>query len=144
MTSNLNELIIEPVLSAQSKDLQELITELEAYNYSKLGDNHKQPIMSMIKQPNGKLVGGVFAYLSYGWCTIELLWIDEQYRGNDLATKILKKIEAFAINEGVIRFKVETGSFQALDFYKKQGFEVYAELEDYPLGHTNYYCRKII
>lgn len=144
MTINLNELIIEPVLIAQTKEIQELVTQLESFNHSKLGDNHKQPIMSMIKDPNGKLVGGIFAFLSYGWCTIELLWIDEQYRGENLASKIMKQIELFSLKEGVTRFKVETGSFQALDFYKKQGYEVYAELEDYPLGHTNYYCRKLL
>jgi len=144
MTIHLNELIIESVSPAQAQAVQELVTELEAYNQSQLGNSNKKPITSIIRQPNGKLVGGIFAFLSYGWCTIELLWIDEQYRDNNLATKIMKQIEQFAINEGVTRFKVETGSFQALDFYKKQGFEVYAELEDYPLGHTNYYCRKLI
>lgn len=144
MSTHINELIIEPVTPAHAKAVQELVTELEGFNHSQLGDNTKQPIVSMIRQANGKLVGGVFAFLSYGWCTIELLWVDEQYRGNDLATKIMQQIEEFSINEGVTRFKLETGSFQALDFYKKQGFEVYAQLEDYPLGHTNYYCRKII
>lgn len=145
MTNNINELITSPVSIAKSKDIQDLISHLEAYNHAQIGVNDKTPVTTIIRQIDGSLAGGLFAYISYGWCVIELLWVDEQYRGNDLATSMMNNVEQYALNnKGITRFKLETGSFQALDFYKKLGYEVYAQLEDYPVGHTNYYCRKVL
>jgi len=144
MKNTLNELVTSPVSIAQSKDIQELISHLEAYNHTQTGANDKIPITTIIRQPDGALAGGLFAFISYGWCVVELLWVDEQYRGNDLATNMMNHVEQYALNKGITRFKLETGSFQALDFYKKLGYEVYAQLEDYPIGHTNYYCRKLL
>jgi len=144
MKNNLTDLITSPVSIAQANDIQDLISNLEAYNHSQLGENNKTPITTAIRKEDGSLIGGLFAYISWGWCVIELLWVDEQYRGNDLATNMMNNIEQYATEQGITRFKLETGSFQALDFYKKMGYEVYAQLEDCPIGHTNYYCRKII
>lgn len=142
--SNLEDLIIEPVLDAQPQDVEELLAGLRAYNFSQLWENNKRPVACMLRHLNGSISGGVFGYISWGWCMIEMVWVDEQYRGNDLATNMMEKMEQFAINEGITRFKLETGSFQALDFYKKLGYEVYGELEDYPIGETNYYLRKLL
>lgn len=144
MTSNLDDLIVEPILDAQPQDVNDLLAGLRQYNHSQLWANEKKPIASMLRHIDGRIVGGVFGYVSWGWCLIELLWIDEPYRGHDLATTMMKKIEQYAIGEGISRFKLETGSFQALGFYKKLGYEVYAELDDYPIGETNYYMRKLL
>lgn len=142
--SNIEDLIIEPVLTPQQQDVEDLLAGLRAYNISQLWQNEKRPVACMIRHIDGSIAGGIFGYISWGWCSIEMLWVDEQYRGNDLATKIMRRMENYAIGEGITRFKLETGSFQALDFYKKLGYEVYAELEDYPIGQTNYYLRKLL
>ncbi len=144
MNINLDELVFEPILPAQAEDIEELAKQLRAYNHGQLWDNVKKPVGCFIRDMQGKLVAGLFAYDSWGWCSVELVWVDEAYRGNDLASSMLQKIEQYAIDEGISRLKLETGSFQALDFYKKQGYEVYAELEDYPVGATNYYLRKLL
>ncbi|MDP2562880.1 GNAT family N-acetyltransferase [Psychrobium sp. 1_MG-2023] len=144
MAINLEHLIIEPVLPAEPGDVEELTTQLRAYNHDKLWQNVKQPIGCFIRDLEGKLIGGVFGFNSWGWLNIELVWVDENYRDNDLATKMMEKMEQYSIIEGLSRIKLETGSFQALDFYKKLGFEVYAELDDYPVGQTNYYLKKIL
>ena len=144
MSLNLDELLFEPVLPAQVADIEELTSELRAYNHAQLWTNEKKPVACMVRDLQGKLIAGLFANNSWGWCAIELLWVDEAYRGNDLATTLMQKIEQYAISEGISRLKLETGSFQALDFYLKLGFEVFAELEDYPVGATNYYLRKLL
>ncbi|HSF18187.1 MAG TPA: hypothetical protein VLK65_21815 [Vicinamibacteria bacterium] len=38
---------------------------------------------------------------------------------------------------------LSTFDFQAPDFYRRFGYEVYATLPGYPPGHTDYYLRKI-
>lgn len=38
--------------------------------------------------------------------------------------------------------QVETLSFQAIGFYLKSGYQVFAQLDDKPPGHTWYYLKK--
>jgi len=144
MSLDLDQLLFEPVLPAQSTDLEELTTKLRDYNHQQAGDNNTEAIACFIRDLQHNLIGGVFAQLSWGWCSIELLWVDQNYRGNQLASRLLSDIEQYAICAGVNRFKVETASFQALDFYKKLGYQQYASLVDFPIGHTNYYLKKHI
>jgi len=143
MTINLDEIIIEPVLDAQPEDINELLLNLRNFNHSQLWSNVKKPVGCFCRNLSGEMIGGVFGYDSWGWLNIELLWVNQDYRGNDLATKIMAKMDDYAQLNQLNRIKLETGSFQALDFYKKIGFEVYAQLEDYPVGHTNYYLKKL-
>ena len=42
---------------------------------------------------------------------------------------------------GVHRAYLETTDFQALDFYVGLGYEVFAQLENQPPGHTCYYMK---
>jgi hypothetical protein len=37
---------------------------------------------------------------------------------------------------------LDTFSFQAPDFYKKLGYEVFGELQDFPHGHQRYFMKK--
>jgi len=39
---------------------------------------------------------------------------------------------------------LETASFQAREFYEKQGYEVFGELDDFPKGHTMFYMKKVL
>ncbi len=144
MSLNPDEVIIEPVLEAQAADVNELLLNLRAFNHSKLWANVKKPVGCFCRDLNGKMIGGAFGYDSWGWLSIDLVWVDEAYRGNDLATKLMAKMEEYAKDNELNRIKLETGSFQALGFYKKIGFEVYAQLDDYPVGHKNYYLKKLL
>jgi ribosomal protein S18 acetylase RimI-like enzyme len=43
---------------------------------------------------------------------------------------------------GCSRARLRTFSFQAREFYERQGYRVVGELEDYPPGETFYWMRK--
>jgi hypothetical protein len=60
---------------------------------------------------------------------------------------MLKKMEQTAVDKGMPRIRTETGSFQALPFYLKHGFEIYAENEIFSADgekHTEYLLRKYL
>ena len=60
-----------------------------------------------------------------------------------LAMNLYGSAGRMALALGVDRGYLETTSFQARPFYEKMGYEVFAELEDQPPGHTCYYLKKI-
>ena len=53
-------------------------------------------------------------------------------------------MEEYAISKGITNIRLETTSFQALDFYITSGYTVFAELPDMPNGHTSYFLKKQI
>ena len=92
-----------------------------------------------------KLVGGLVSYIDWGrWLYIDAIWIDANYRKQGIGQYLIASVEQKAIKKGIKRARLYTFDFQALSFYKKLGYTVYGELEDFPEGHTAYYLKKVL
>ena len=92
-----------------------------------------------------KLVGGLVGYIDWGrWLYIDAIWIDANYRKQGIGKRLVISAEQKAIKKGIKRARLYTFDFQALPFYKKLGYTVYGELEDFPEGHTAYYLKKVL
>ena len=89
-----------------------------------------------------KLIGGAIGFVQYNWYFLDLLYIDEEYRGQDIGTNLIKQIEAFAKKENLTGVRMETWDFQAREFYEKNGYVVYAEIKDCPPGTIDYFLKK--
>lgn len=91
---------------------------------------------------NGKLIGGAIGYIEYNWYFLDLLYIEENYRGQNIGTKLIKAIEEFAIKENLTGVRMETWNFQARGFYEKNGYKVFAQIENCPPGTIDYFLKK--
>lgn len=69
---------------------------------------------------------------------IDILWVDENFRENGYGSKLVKKVEDLAVEKGCRFIYLDTFSFQAPEFYKKNGYEVFGMLEDHPKGFNQY------
>ena len=87
-------------------------------------------------------IGGALGIIQYEWYYLEELWISEEYRKQGIGSEIIKEIEKVAAKENLVGVRMETWSFQARGFYEKNGYEVYAELPNFPRGVTSYFLRK--
>lgn len=67
--------------------------------------------------------------VKYKWYFLDLLYIDEKYRGQDIRTKLLEQIEEFARKENLIGIRMETWNFQARGFYEKNSYSVFGEIK---------------
>lgn len=101
-------------------------------------EKEEKIIGNVILYDDKKVIGGAEGQVRFGWYHLENLWISEEYRGKDHGTKIIEMIEEFAKEKGAIGIRTETWSFQAPNFYKKQGFIEYGKLEDSPPGYVEY------
>lgn len=91
-----------------------------------------------------KFVGGIFGNIQYEHLFINRLYVDQTYRGNRLASKLIKLIEKEAIKRGIKNVYLTTFEFQALGFYKKKGYHVVMEIDDYPIGFKEYTVYKVL
>ena len=91
-----------------------------------------------------KLIGGAIGYIKYNWYFLDLLYVDEEYRGQDIGTELINQIEKLAQKEKLVGIRMETWNFQARGFYEKNGYIVYAEIKDCPPGTIDYFLKKKI
>ena len=108
-------------------------------------DVHEIRVNRVLKDSEGNVLGGINCILYYCWNTmyIDMLWVNKNYRKNGFGTKLLKEIEKIAREEECTLIHLETMDFQAKDFYIKNGYEVFGELDNVPAGHKRYYMKKI-
>lgn len=74
---------------------------------------------------------------------IKALVVDKENQKKGLGASLLAELEEKAAEAGVTSITLSTKSYQAKDFYIKQGYEIYASLTDVPQkGITKYHFIK--
>ncbi|HEX6747887.1 MAG TPA: GNAT family N-acetyltransferase [Longimicrobium sp.] len=92
---------------------------------------------------DGTIVGGVYGATAWGWLMIDGLWVDDALRGHGHGSRLLANAEAHAMRRGCRGSWLGTFDFQAREFYERHDYTVFAELADFPAGHTHFHLKKI-
>ena len=129
---------------ASAEDVSVIEDSINEFNMRVTGDHNWKPVRIFLRDEHGNIRGGIAADLWGGWLDIELLWVDEDLREQGYATQLMQQVEAEARAYGCRNAQVGTHSFQARPFYEKLGYQVIAELEDYPPGHSDFLLRKAL
>ncbi|KOR90806.1 GNAT family N-acetyltransferase [Paenibacillus solani] len=89
------------------------------------------------------IIGGIVGEFCWNWLEIHYLFVEEEYRKFGYGRTLLREAEKMALERKCDFIKLDTLSFQALDFYLKEGFQIYGSIENAG-GHTHYYLKKDI
>lgn len=119
--------------------------KLIEYNMEKLPDELKTPnenISFILKDETGKIIGGITGNMFWHHLHIDFLWVDKSVRGRGFGSKLLRKMEEFAKGKDCRLIYLDTFSFQAPEFYKQNGYEVFGTLENHPKGFNQYFLQK--
>ncbi|RDJ27114.1 GNAT family N-acetyltransferase [Bosea caraganae] len=123
-------------------EFQTVITDgLTGYNKEMGGAGDGKPLTIAIKDQDGRFVGGLLGRSSMGLLFINLFYLPKSLRGSGLGTRILKMAEDEARNRGCNKAVLYTISFQAPDFYKRHGWQVFGEITPNP-GATRFFMTK--
>jgi len=112
------------------------------YNRQQVGDNQFQRLCFVLHAPDQAIVGGVIGETYWDWLYIDLLWVKDELRGRGYGHRLLMLAEQEARQRGARNAYLDTFSFQALDFYKQHGYQVFGELQDFPPRHQRYFLTK--
>jgi len=115
---------------------------LHNYNTQQAGDSHGKQICFVLYAPDQKVAGGLIGETHWGWFYINLLFVKDDLRGHGYGHRLLTLAEDEARQSGAKYVYLDTFSFQAPDFYKRHGYQVFGELKDFPPGHQRYYLKK--
>lgn len=131
---------------ANKSDKNYVTYKLYEYNLMNFPDDLKgryQEVNLYLKNTEGQAFGGILAEIVWNWMDIKYLFVDKPYRKSGHGTQLMLEAEKVAKEKGCEFIKVDTLSFQALDFYKKLGYEVFGEIPNAG-RHTHYYLKKDI
>ncbi|MDB5589040.1 MAG: family acetyltransferase [Devosia sp.] len=117
---------------------------LVAFNRSKTTLRDYRDVAVLIRDDAGATIGGLSGYTSYRWMFIELLFVPEHLRGQDIGTQLMAQAEAHARSLGLVGIWLDTFSFQARPFYEKLGYSVFGTIPDYPPGGARYFLSKTL
>lgn len=112
------------------------------YNEQQAGDNKFQRLCFSLQTADEVIVGGILGELYWGWFYIDLLWVKEELRGRGYGHRLLTRAEDEARQRGAKNAYLDTFSFQAPDFYKQHGYQLFGELQDFPPGQQRYFLNK--
>ncbi|GAH39073.1 unnamed protein product, partial [marine sediment metagenome] len=120
-------------------EVKEFQKGLEAYNMKKTNGefNSPQPWLNLVlKDHEGIIVGGILTSTLYWSLYLEVLWVDEKYRGLGYGRDLVLEAQRLAKKNGCITSHVYTFSWQAPDFYQVVGYKLIATYEGYHGGIT--------
>jgi GNAT superfamily N-acetyltransferase len=112
------------------------------YNKQQAGDNEFQRLCFVLHAPDQVVVGGVIGEVYWDWFYLDLLWVKDELRGQGHGHRLLTIAEDEARKRGAKNVYLDTFSFQAPDFYKQHGYQVFGELQDFPPGYQRYFLTK--
>jgi GNAT superfamily N-acetyltransferase len=115
---------------------------ISSYNTQQAGAEHGKRLCFVLYAPDKSIAGGVIGETHWGWLYISLMFVKDELRGRGYGQLLLTRAEQEGRQRGARNVYLDTFSFQAPNFYKKNGYRVFGELQDFPPGHQRYYLTK--
>ena len=133
------------VRTGDALELEALLAQrIYEYNAAATGCHDAESFSAARTNAAGEVEAGICGYTWCGCCYIAYLWVAEAFRGKGLGTELLDAVEQHARRKRCSLVFVASHSFQAPDFYARNGYGQVARIEDHPVGHSNIFFAKRI
>lgn len=127
---------------AKPEDLQFLEEQVNEFNCAATGFRDARLLVILLRDATGQLYAGLSGHSWGGAAEIRFLWVDGSRRRSGIGSALLDAAEQEARSRGCRKIVLSTHSFQAPDFYRKQGYVVVGECSDYPRGYSHILLEK--
>lgn len=138
----MSALVITYEENPKPQDIQVLGDGIIEYAKLKKGHGPIEFFAYFIRDENNKIRGGCNGCNLYGCLYIDQLWVHKSLRGKDYGTQLVKAAEQSGKGRGCLFAAVNTMDWEALDFYKKQGFQIEFERHGFLEDSVFYFLRK--
>lgn len=142
MSGSPPQLMLEEVTRNADDPFATLNAMLNEHNTGHIGPTKHVPLWLFARDATGHIQGGLRGQTYWSWCVIDVLAVAEPWRRQGLGSRLLAKAEEIARERGCVGVRLDTVSFQAPDFYRRQGYEEFGRIENYPPGHTRFWFMK--
>jgi GNAT superfamily N-acetyltransferase len=139
----------EPVLALTDApteaDATVISSGLADYNAQKTGYRDWRPLAALLRDPDtGETLGGMIGKTSYGLLFIDLVYLPETLRGQDIGRRLLAMMEQEGINRGCMSAFLLTITYQAPGFYERHGWIEFGRIACEPPGTARVFMTKTL
>lgn len=137
-------LMISNNVSAKDKDY--VRNKMIEFNLNHFPDDLKgryQELNLHLVNEDGEIFGGLVGEFCWNWLEIQYLFVASEHRRSGYGRALLREAEKMAKEKKCDFIKLDTLSFQALDFYLGEEFQIYGTIENAG-RHSHYYLKKDI
>jgi GNAT superfamily N-acetyltransferase len=125
----------------EESDVEALGLGLDDYNRGFLGETGYARIALFVRNSSGEIRAGLDGMVYAQWLFVKLLWVHADLRRGGIGSGLLAEAERRAIELGCHSVWLDTFSFQAPEFYKKQGYIPFGTIEVRP-NHQRIFLQK--
>ncbi len=121
------------------EEVEEFRKGFDAYNMKQTDGEYNSPeewLSLVLKDHEGNIVGGILTSTLYWAQYLEVLWVDEKYRGLGYGRDLVFASERLAKKNGCLASQTYTFSWQGGDFYQAVGYKLIATYDGYVDGIT--------
>jgi len=133
---------IETIETRSPEVVKQLTDGVRSFNTNLIGYSDAKPLLTITKDKEGNLLGGVAGRTIYGHLLIEVVWVSESLRGQGVGTQLMNVAEKIARERGCTGAQVDTLSFQGIEFYTSLGFKEVGRINNFPDGHDRVFYYK--
>ena len=124
-------------------DIAVIVDGLNGFNREQAGYEDGRPLAVLVRDPGtGRVVGGLTGRTSLGLLFVDLLYLPGELRGSGLGGELLRRAESEGRGRGCHSAVLYTISFQAPDFYRRHGWQVFGEVPCEPPGTSRVFMTK--
>jgi GNAT superfamily N-acetyltransferase len=137
------ELILTDAPTQGDHDL--ISTGLADYNELKTGYRDWRPLAALLRDPGtGETLGGMIGKTSYGLLFIDLVYLPEDARGQDIGSRLLAMVEREGAARGCREAFLFTITWQAPGFYERHGWTEFGRIRCDPPGQARVFMTKTL
>jgi GNAT superfamily N-acetyltransferase len=138
---------MNPILTVSSEpepDADAVIgAGLNAYNDAAVGYADRLPLHVIVRDADsGDILGGVSGRTSLGLMFLDLVYLPDSLRGQDIGTRMMALAEEEGRRRGCRAGVLYTISFQAPRFYERLGWRIFGEVPCDPPGTSRVFLTK--
>ncbi len=123
--------------------------EEQAFTAQRLMEHTEQAVgakvtpapFALLAYEGEKMIGSIIGKIFFNWLHLDLVWVDEAYRGKGMGRELLSAARKQAETMKLTGIETWTQSWQAPEFYKKQGYEEFAVIDDFTPGRKRHAFR---
>ena len=127
-----------------AEDTRLLIDGVRSFNRERTGVERPRTVAYLLRDEQRRIIGGVQGMLWGRAMHIDVLWVDEDHRGEGHGSRLMSEIEKYGAEHNHPLLYLETASFQALPFYEGLGYRVFGELPEICEGETMFFLSKVL
>jgi GNAT superfamily N-acetyltransferase len=118
---------------------------LADYNEQKTGYRDWRPLAALLRDPvSGETQGGMIGKTSYGLLFIDLVYLPEGARGQDIGSRLLAMMEREGVARGCREGFLFTITWQAPGFYERHGWREFGRVNCDPAGNARVFMTKTL